>query len=210
MIGVALVLLVNGRVFPAEAPRKSVTLPVEPVPLDGLATKGSRQSPVGLIMYSDFECPFCRRFAVDVLPVVQRDLIETGLLLVAFKHLPLESIHRRALASATLAECANRRGEFWKVHDRLFSAAALSTAMIDALTLEVGFNQESSCLAGDGIAIVREHQKSAEAMGISGTPAFLLGPLQTDGRVLVKRALRGFQSAAAIAAAVKAMKPATQ
>ena len=82
--------------------------------------------------------------------------------------------------------------------------------MIEALTVEMGLNQESPCLAKDGIAVVREHQKLAEALGISSTPAFLLGPLQTDGRVLVKRALRGFQSAAAIASAVKTVRPETQ
>ena len=210
MILVAVVLLANGRVFRADASRKGVTLPIEPVPLDGLATKGSRESPVGLIVYSDFECPFCRRFAVDVLPVVEKDLIDTGLLLVAFKHLPLESIHRHALASATLAECANRQGQFWKIHDRLFSLATISTPGVEALAEGMGFTRDSRCLAREGIAVVREHQKAAAAMGISSTPAFLLGPLQTDGRLLVKRTLRGLQTAAAIASAVKTLTPVAQ
>ena len=210
MIVVAGVLLINGRAFRVSAPPRtlSVKLPSEPLPLDGLATKGSRQSQVGLIVYSDFECPFCRRFAVDVLPVLERELIDRDLLLFAFKHLPLESIHPQALAAATLAECGNRNGDFWKIHDRLFAATAISQALIETLAAEANLTRDSSCMTSEGAAVVRQHQKEAEGLGITGTPTLLLGRLQTDGRLLVKKILTGVQSAEAIASAVNALRAA--
>jgi protein-disulfide isomerase len=205
-------ILVAAKVFttpaslasPTAAHRASIHLPLEPLSLEGLATKGSRQSRVGLILYSDFECPFCRRFAQDVLPVIEKDLIEPGRLLLVFAPLPLDSIHPHAVAAATLAECSRRNGNFWQVHAALFGAAPLSEA-IDRIIRDASVAPSDSCLTKDGLATVRRYQRSAEALGIVSTPTFLLGTLEPDGRLRVKQSLTGVQSALAIAAATNAM-----
>jgi protein-disulfide isomerase len=212
MIAVAATLLLNGRSLRTSAPPRSpaIAIPSQPVALAGLPTKGDPRASVALILYSDFECPFCRRFALDVLPVVGETLVDKGALLLAFAHLPLESIHRNAFAAAALAECSHRQGRFWEAHDRLFSTTPLSPAVIAALAAEKGLAKDATCLTTEGADVVRRQQQAAGALGITSTPAFLVGTLQSDGRLLVKRTLTGLQSAETIASAVRDLATATK
>jgi len=207
MIVVAVVLLVSRRTFDTGgAPRSTILeVPREPMDLQDYATKGSPHATIGLMVFSDFECPFCRRFALETLPAVQKDLIDPGLLLLAHGHLPLESIHPRAFAAAALAECSRHADRFWNTHDRLFSATPLSATAIETLSSELGLLPEAGCLSGEGAGAVRRHQQTAAKLGISSTPVLLLGLFQSDRRLLIKRAFKGFQSAEAIAHAVRTL-----
>ena len=100
--------------------RTSIEIPRSPVAIDGLYQSGSDSAHVAMIVVSDFECPFCGRFAREVLPDITRRYVETGRLLLVFDDLPLEGIHPRALRRSMIAECAGRQGHFWDVHDLLF------------------------------------------------------------------------------------------
>jgi protein-disulfide isomerase len=184
---------------------REIAITTEPLSLDGFPLKGDRGAAVGVIVYSDFECPFSRRFARDVLPALERELVEPGTLLLAFGHLPIQSIHPSALAAAALAACAHRRGHFWRVHDHLFGLASLSRPSIDSLPRELGFEEDSACLNAEGKVLVREHQRLAEEIGITGTPSFLVGSMQSGRHLRVRRALSGLQSVEAIVAAVRAV-----
>jgi protein-disulfide isomerase len=64
-----------------------------------------------VIVYGDYECPFCAALEVRL----------RGLLLrVAFRHFPVRSSHPRAQAAAHAAEAAAAQGAFWEMHDSLF------------------------------------------------------------------------------------------
>src|SRR5262245_2735820 len=86
-------------------------------------SKGNREARVALIEYQDFQCPYCAAAFRDLLPVVERDYIAPGRVLLVFKHLPLRSIHPAALPAAQAAECAGAQGRFWPMHDRLFQVS---------------------------------------------------------------------------------------
>lgn len=77
----------------AATERRQAPLPSAPVPFDVAPTIGSKAAQVGIIEFSDFECPFCRRFAVETYPAIKEAYIDTGLVRLAFHHLPLERIH---------------------------------------------------------------------------------------------------------------------
>lgn len=206
MIVVAVVLLFNLLKSTAEPPiRPPVRIPEHPVSLDGLAVKGDPKSKVGLVIYSDFQCPFCRRFAVEVLPAIDRTLVTTGLVRTAFKHLPAESVHPAAFGAATLAECGRHAGNFWGVHDRLFAQPILTPDTVAALAQREGIQLDSVCWTRDGQMAVKQHQAEAERLGIVSTPTFLIGSL-VDNQLSVKNVLIGYQSVEAITAVVTALR----
>jgi protein-disulfide isomerase len=64
-----------------------------------------------MLIFSDFECPFCQRFAANLLPTILKDYVQTGKVVVAFRHFPLQNIHKQALRAAEIAECSRQQGK---------------------------------------------------------------------------------------------------
>ena len=162
-------------------------VPTEIVSLDGAALRGSRQAPLAVIVFSDFQCPFCAHFADTTFRELDSDYIADGKVVFAFRHLPL-SHHTQAFAAASAATCAGRQGKFWEMHDRLFAnAKTLTTAPWRTFAADLGLNraQFDSCLDGEGPETVRMDLALAETLEISGTPSFLIGRIGRDGRVRV-------------------------
>jgi protein-disulfide isomerase len=111
-------------------------LPKAPVELTGSALEGSRDAPIALVMFSDFECPFCRSFAVSMLPSFRDEYINTGKVLVSFRHLPLK-IHKSARLAAQAAVCAAEQDKFWTLHDTFFAEPS-SLRNIDKAMNDIG------------------------------------------------------------------------
>jgi protein-disulfide isomerase len=76
--------------------------------------RGPADAPL-VIVYADFECPFCATLHQRLSDVRVR---------VMFRHFPVRSSHPRAWAAACAAEAAARQGHFWEMHDRLFADQA--------------------------------------------------------------------------------------
>jgi protein-disulfide isomerase len=81
---------------------------------------GSPVAPITVYEMSDFQCPYCRRHAMDVFPALERDYIRPGKVRWIFINFPLTSIHPNAAAAAELALCGARVGKFWPLHDLLY------------------------------------------------------------------------------------------
>lgn len=82
-------------------------------------SKGDPDAPVTVYEMADFQCPACRTFALEVMPVLDREYVRTGKVRFVFINLPLTQIHRHAAAAAEAAMCAGRQGKFWEMHDVL-------------------------------------------------------------------------------------------
>ena len=65
-----------------------------------------------VIVYADFECPFCAALELRLRELPLR---------VAFRHFPVRSSHPRAWPAARAAEAAALQGRFWEMHDALFA-----------------------------------------------------------------------------------------
>lgn len=102
--------------------QSSGPLPSSPVPLAGAHLKGSPDAKIGIIEYSDFQCPFCGVFARETLPEFTRQYIDSGKVLLAFQHLPITTLHPLAVDAAVAADCAGEQGHFWAMHDSIFSS----------------------------------------------------------------------------------------
>jgi protein-disulfide isomerase len=198
----------GGSASAAVRTKEDPPVPVQPVSLEGAQILGSRTAPVAIVEFSDFQCPFCGRFARDSWPTIQRTYVQSGKVLFAFREFPLEAIHNSALGAAKAAECAGLQGQFWKLHDVLFADQAhLTSAVLEADASTAGLDRQKfdQCLSGWAEAKVKADEGAGERLAVSGTPTFFIGRLQPDGGVKVVRRMSGAPATAVFGAVIDAV-----
>lgn len=89
-------------------------------PLLAARTKGASTAPIVVYEMSDFQCPWCRRHALETWPTLLKEYVETGKVRWTFINFPLTQIHPNAAAAAEFAMCAAQEGAFWRIHDLLY------------------------------------------------------------------------------------------
>ncbi len=145
--------------------------------------EGKKDAPVIMIECSDFQCPFCARFAHDDLRQLRENDIRKGKVMLVFKNFPLP-FHRYAEKAAEAAACAYKQGKFWQMHDRMFSASGmLDVNSLKSYAKEIGLNARKfdHCLdSGETAGMVQADKSACAAAGVTGTPTFFL-----NGRMLV-------------------------
>jgi len=108
--------------------------------------------------------------------------------------MPLESIHKFAFKAAQATSCAGAEGKFWEMHDRLFaSQQALEPWTPHAQAVGLDVPKFEACLAsGKFDAEIRRQMGEAKKVGVTGTPAFLIGRTEPNGKqVKVLAVLKG-------------------
>lgn len=158
------------------------------------ATQGIEDAEVVVIEFSDFQCPFCKRYTDET----RRELVALygSNVRMVFKHLPLEQIHPQAMNAAIAAQCARREGRFWDVHEKFFSQPnALEIEDLVSVGKSLGLSDRYvECIVNEETREEVELDiQDAFEIGVQGTPTFVV-----DGKVLV-----GAQPVSAFAAAFK-------
>jgi len=137
--------------------------------------RGERGAPLELVMFGDFQCPFCLG-AQSILRRVRERLGER--LLFGFRHLPIPERHPLAPLAAEASEAAAAQGRFWEYHDALFAAQPrLSGETMLEVGRDLGLDAERMASEIDSGAHrdrVARDLASAEASGASGTPTFFI------------------------------------
>jgi protein-disulfide isomerase len=146
-------------------------------------SRGSRDAPVQIVEFSDFQCPFCKR----ALPAVTQMFEKYGdRIYFTYRHLPLVRIHPRARELAEASECAAEQGKFWQFHDAVF-AADLDSAKTGEFASKAGVKDAkkyAACVEKHQYAArVDEDIKAAESLFIGGTPTFLIGERTGTGTI---------------------------
>jgi protein-disulfide isomerase len=145
--------------------------------------KGSPAAPITMYEIADFQCPACRTFWRETLPVLEREYIATGRVRLVFINLPLESIHPNALPAHEVAMCAARQGRFWPVHDLLFkhqgswARAPEPLPILLALADSAGAAQDTlaACIrTGATRGLIQAEALGVQQAGIRSTPSFLV------------------------------------
>ncbi len=148
---------------------------------------GSLDAPVKLVEFSDFECPFCKRFH----PTMKRLMDEygkDGKVAWVYRHFPIDELHSKARKEAQAAECANELGgneAFWAYADRLYEVAPsnnrLDLWLLPEFAEEIGLDRAAfeACLEGDSrggkyAAHIEADVQDATASGGTGTPYSLV------------------------------------
>jgi protein-disulfide isomerase len=144
--------------------------------------RGETGSELELVMFGDFQCPFCLG-AQSVLRRVRSRLGER--LLFSFRHLPIPEKHPLAQLAAEASEAAAAQGRFWEYHDALYDAQPkLSREVMLGLGSELGLDAERMAGEIDSAAHrdrVARDLASAEASGATGTPTFFVNGLRHSG-----------------------------
>jgi len=158
------------------------------------SVKGESGARIAIVEFSDFECPFCGRYARDTYPRLTREYVDTGKVQYMFRHYPLD-IHPLAIKAAEAVECAAREGMYWEMHDLLFAAGgALAEPDLLGYAATLGLQQEDfeTCLKGNIMTErVLEDRQYGEALGVSATPTFFFAEVRDDGKLSLLAKLSG-------------------
>jgi protein-disulfide isomerase len=137
--------------------------------------RGEIGRPLELVMFGDFQCPFCLG-AQSVLRRVHERLGDR--LVFAFRHLPIPERHPLAPLAAEASEAAAAQGDFWEYHDALFAAQPkLSRETMLAVAADLGLDAERIAAEIDSDVHrprVERDLRSAEQSGATGTPTFFV------------------------------------
>ena len=133
---------------------------------------------VTVIVYGDFECPYCAALAGK---------LESVTLRVAYRHFPVRSSHPRAWPAACAAEAAGRQGRFWEMHDLLFSdQGRLEDPHLweRARALELDLERFDADRRGpEAQARVRDDFEAGVRGGIVTTPTLIVAGARYAGRI---------------------------
>ncbi len=143
---------------------------------------GPADAPLELVMYGDFQCPYCAASQSIVRRV--RDRLD-GRLRFAFRHMPLPEVHPDAQLAAEASEAAAAQGAFWPMHDHLYAARGkLGFEDLVAHAAALGLHSarvRAELTDGTHVARVRRDDRDARAAGVQGTPAFFVNGVLHQG-----------------------------
>jgi protein-disulfide isomerase len=162
---------------------------VEDVPVGASFTKGPERAPVSVVMFSDFECGFCRRSESTLRALMQHygDRVR-----LVWKNLPLP-IHPSARLAALAAFAAGEQGKFWEYHDALFAHQdALDAASLDRYATDLGLDLarfHRTMADPRAEAAIAADEREAARLGVQGTPTFFVN----GRRIIGAQRLAAFQ-----------------
>ncbi len=145
--------------------------------------RGNPAAPVTIVLFSDFECPFCGRVEPTLKQVEQA---YAGRVRIAWKHLPLP-MHPNAVPAAEAAEAAREQGKFWEMHEKLFQNQRDLTPesferFAKELKLDLGkFRQ--SMQSHRNRDRIEQDLALARRLGVNGTPAAFVNGELVSGAV---------------------------
>lgn len=156
-------------------------------PTDGQA-RGKVNAPVVMVVYSDFACPYCTRFARNVEPELT-DLVDKGALRIEWRD--LAQISPSSTLAAQAGRAAARQGRFWEFHDAVYAAADPQGHPEYTEDSLVSFAQKAGVAnieqfradmtSAETVTAVAEAKDHAHSIGITGTPFMIVGETFISG-----------------------------
>ena len=144
-------------------------------------TRGERTAPVQLVVFTDYQCPYCARLEPALHKLYTR---YAGKVAITVKHYPL-SFHREARGAAEAAYCAHKQGRFWPMHDGIFQAdiqtldAKVITKIAERIGLDMGHYTDCLAHPGTGAAIDAD-MAEGQRIGLQGTPTLMFNGRRYD------------------------------
>ncbi len=169
------------------------------IDLTGRPIRGAKDAKVTIVVYDDYQCPFCSRMHQTLFQDVMKDYGDR--VKVVYKDFPLFEIHPWAGHAAVDANCLAQQssGAFWEFADTLHynprqiqgdkRPLAGQIAELDRLTLELGKKHSvdsaklEQCVKAQNQDSVQASVKEADALGVEGTPALFINGVKLDGAV---------------------------
>ena len=163
---------------PAPGPAKKVEVGSAP-------SRGPKNAPITVVLFSDFQCPFCGRVEPSL---VELEKAYPGKVRIVWKNYPLP-FHNNAKPAAEAALAAHEQGKFWQMHETLFkNQQALTAPDLEKYAKDIGLDMTKFKAAMDShkfAAQVEADAKQGSALGVSGTPAAFVNGQLVSGAVPV-------------------------
>lgn len=183
---------------PAAAPSSATTVAIGApgsntgtgVTPEGDPFVGLASAPITIVEYSDYQCPNCRQFALEVLPWLKTTWMAQGVVRVVFRDFPIRG--PESVAAAHAARCAGEQGRYWSMHDRLFEAqsgentGAFDRTHLAGIALAAGLDVDrfEACMDADRFrAAIEAAAAGARAEGFEGTPTYFVNGRKTQGAI---------------------------
>ena len=159
--------------------------------VDSMAMLGSKDAPITMVEFTDYQCPFCQRFHVTTFAELKKQYIDTGKMRFYSRDLPLD-FHPNAMRAAQAARCASDQGQFWPMRDRMgANPDKLDLANLLAFASDLKMDEKAfkTCVESEKYKnAVQTDVMEAMKIGATGTPTFVVGkstPEGVDGEVVV-------------------------
>lgn len=189
------------------------------IALNGRPSRGPKDAPITIIVYDDFQCPYCRDNHALLFGEVMKEY--DGKIRVFYKDYPLFQIHPWAGHAAVDANClaaqnlaAQNNDAYWQFADYVHSHGKADItghdrplsdqfATLDKVATDIGsernlnMQQLQACVKAQDDSAVKASVKEGDAVGVDGTPTMFIDGKRTSGalpleeyRALLDRDLR--------------------
>jgi protein-disulfide isomerase len=150
----------------------------------GWYSLGRDDAPVTMVEFTDYQCPFCRRFETDSFVQLKKDYIDTGKVRFVSRDLPLD-FHPNAPSAAIAARCAGEQHKFWEMRDAMMldTATDLGPGSILKYAQKTSLDMTAfgGCLKDKKYTFaIQKDTADAGALGITATPSFVVGKTAKD------------------------------
>ena len=153
--------------------------------------KGSKDAPVEITEFADYQCPFCQTFATLQMPTIEDRLVNGGRLRWRYRDFPLQQ-HQFARLAAHSAACADEQGKYWAQHEQIYQGQSEWAAARDAgplfrnyaRTAGLDLGRYDSCMkSGKYAGRIQASYNEGVQLGVSSTPTLLIGNRLYRGRL---------------------------
>ena len=170
-------------------PADTVSGTTKTATIDDDAILGDKDAPVTIIEFSDYQCPYCRKFWTETYPSLKKEYIDTGKVKLVFRDFPLSSIHPMAQSASEAAECVKEAGgdeDYYKYHDKMFSEQNILDGGTVKSTIsftnddlkkwakDLGYDISKCFDSGKFKSEVQKDLSDGSAAGVRATPAFFV------------------------------------
>lgn len=145
---------------------------------------GKDNAPVKMLVFSDFQCPFCGQFASQVEPLLISEFVNTGKLQLVYYDFPLGGAHKYSFLASRAARCAADQGKFWEYHNVVFGRQSdwsfdesMPLKKFLAYGKDVGVDETKfkKCVRSDRYQdLVSANRALGERLGVNSTPTLFL------------------------------------
>ncbi|GIU46644.1 DsbA family protein [Shewanella algidipiscicola] len=161
-----------------------------------LPTLGDDDAKMAIIEFSDYQCPYCKRYIDQTFPLLKTQYIDTGKLKYIARDFPL-NFHPKAKGAAMTANCSLQQNAYWPMRDLLFNnIRSLGDKLYQdsASELSLDIKQFTECLSAPGtLTKIEQDVAYGSSLGIRGTPSFLVGNIENN-RIINPKLIVGAQN----------------
>jgi protein-disulfide isomerase len=163
---------------PTQQPFRRYDVPIGDNPILGPA-----DAPITIIEFSDYQCPYCRKWVVEAWPKIQAAY--PGKIRLVYRDFPLYSIHPESEGAAIAAWCAGDQQKYWEFHDLLFSDQlpfGQDSYIKYAAQVNLDVDQFTKCITTQQFkTVVSDNYNYASNLGVNSTPTFFVNGIPMVG-----------------------------